>query len=631
MQSGIPAIILLLSVLPLFLSGQQPGTVTRLPFCSNLENEFSPVYYKDGLIFCSDGRDNSPVGFTNGGNRVYKIYCVQTRKGKWDKPELLAGELVSGMHDGPAFFCAADSQLYFSRNNNTTRALRNITDTTNKLGIYMTHRVGGTWSPARSFRYNENGYTLTTPTVSKDGGRMYFASDKPGGFGGLDLYYSDKVNGEWNPPVNLGPHVNTALNEDFPFAAAHGRLYFSSDGHPGLGGKDLYYSTEIDGQWISPIHLDSVLNSTADDFGLVTDYAYQNGFFSSNRRKTDDIYSYTAPLPVFTDCDTMVPNRYCYTFYDERQPPADTMPVEYRWDFGDERIRTGIEAGYCFPGPGTYLVKLRIVNTMTGKDVANEVEYVVNLDEIQQGRIHSPDLVTAGHSVAFDGLQSKMGEAKVTQYYWDFGEGFAPGGAEMDTVFERNGNHVVQLGLALASEGGSALQYVCVKKTIRVLNREPEVLVSQESGNSFSGDGYNGPGAACFPVMLLAADGLSDSQRQSLMQALNLPEVKGIEFRGYAITPASKPVFTSLAAWLKSFPDLRMDIMVQSAEALSESMPASDRYAQAIDFTLKEFGVNSNTIQSNGFELGVISALLGNKGIFLRDAIVLVLSKPSFQ
>ena len=94
--------------------------------------------------------------------------------------------------------------------------------------------------------------------------------------------------------------------------------YFASDGHKGFGGKDLFYTQEINGEWIAPVHLDSAINSTADDFGIVIDSTFENGYFSTNRRKTDDIFSFSSAPVEFADCDSIKENNYCFTFYDEK-------------------------------------------------------------------------------------------------------------------------------------------------------------------------------------------------------------------------------------------------------------------------------------------------------------------------
>jgi hypothetical protein len=255
-------------------------------FSSRIYNEFSPVFYKGGIVFCSDQNDNSLVSYKGGQNRLFKIFFV-TKKGSsgWTHPKILAKEITSAFNDGPATFNEIGNITYYSRNNSIENALRNISDTSNKLGIYSAELVDGIWTNIKPFTYNNPLYSFCTPALTPDGERIYFSSDMPGGYGGMDLYYCDRLNNDWDKPVNLGPVINTSKNESFPFACRFGKLFFASDGHKGFGGKDLFYTQEINKEWITPVHLDSAINSTADDFGIVIDSTFENGYFSLTGRK----------------------------------------------------------------------------------------------------------------------------------------------------------------------------------------------------------------------------------------------------------------------------------------------------------------------------------------------------------
>ena len=329
--------------------------VKPAPFSSRIYDEFSPVFYKGGIVFCSNQSDNSLVSYKDEQNRLFKIFFV-TKKGStgWNHPKILAKEITTAFNDGPATFNENGNIMYYSRNNSIENSLRNISDTSNKLGIYSAELIDGIWTNIKPFTYNNPLYSFCTPALTPDGERIYFSSDMPGGSGGMDLYYCDRRNNDWDQPVNLGPVINTPKNESFPFACKYGKLFFASDGHKGFGGKDLFYTQEINGEWIVPVHLDSAINSTADDFGLVTDSTFENGYFSTNRRKTDDIFSFSSAPIEFTNCDSIKENNYCFTFYDEKQRLIDTIPVTYKWDFGDGIIRIGKEVKHCFPGPGKY-------------------------------------------------------------------------------------------------------------------------------------------------------------------------------------------------------------------------------------------------------------------------------------
>ena len=127
-------------------------------------------------------------------------------------------------------------------------------------------------------------YTPDFIFTKKDGKTMYFTSDMPGGFGGYDLYASYLEDGRWSPPLNLGPSVNTEGNEVFPFHHESGTLYFASNGLVGMGGLDIYKTTDSYGAWTDPINLGYPINTVDDDFGFIINSEQTHGYFSSNRK-----------------------------------------------------------------------------------------------------------------------------------------------------------------------------------------------------------------------------------------------------------------------------------------------------------------------------------------------------------
>jgi hypothetical protein len=443
--------------------------VKPTPFSSRIYNEFSPVFYKGGIVFCSDQSGNSLVSYKDNQNRLFKIFFV-TKKGSsgWTHPELLAKEITTAFNDGPATFNENGNIIYYSRNNSVENSLRNISDTSNKLGIYSAELIDGIWTNIKPFTYNNPHYSFCTPSLTPDGDRIYFSSDMPGGCGGMDLYYCDRHNNDWDQPVNLGPVINTPKNESFPFACKYGKLYFASDGLKGFGGKDLFYTQEINGEWITPVHLDSAINSSSDDFGIVIDSTFENGYFSTNRRKTDDIFSFSSAPIEFTSCDTVKENNYCFTFYDEKQQLIDTIPVIYQWDFGDGIIRIGKEVRHCFPGPGKYPVKLTIIDELTGDTIAKQVEYKAELENIKQAYINSDKVGSVDKSISFKGVTSDLNGIRITDYLWDFGDGFKPGGPFIDYTFKKKGEYMVKLGLLAEKDSLGVVHKICVMKKIKI-------------------------------------------------------------------------------------------------------------------------------------------------------------------
>jgi hypothetical protein len=443
--------------------------VKRSSISSRLTDEFSPVFYKDGIIFCSNINDKSFVSYKSDQGRLFKIYFASIMGAAgWKQPELFSKELTSGFNDGPATFNHSGDIIFFNRNNRVDGRSKNVADTSNKLGIYSSVLRNGVWTDVTPFQFNNADFTLGTPSLSPDGKRLYFASDIPGGFGRMDLYYCDSTDAGWSKPVNLGPSVNTPENESFPFADKNGKIFFASEGHDGIGGKDIFYTYEIDGEWLDPVHFDAPINSERDDFGIVTDSTFSGGFFSSNRMGTDDIFSFTELPPEFGTCDSVKENRYCFTLYDENNF-TDTIPVKYLWDMGDGNVKYGKEVYHCFPGQGKFLVKLCIIDELTGDTISSDVNYNVEIENINQGYIKSDTIGNPDREMTFNGVISDFKDFRVSGFYWDFGEGFAPGGPVMEHIFHKRGEYEIKMGL-LGEKGSDGISpAACFMRKILIL------------------------------------------------------------------------------------------------------------------------------------------------------------------
>lgn len=163
--------------------------------------------------------------------------------------------------------------------------------------IYTSSFKGNTWSAAIKLNKNINTkYWDTHAAVSEDGNQLIFASDRPGGFGGLDLYVSRKVNGDWGPAINMGPVINTKFNEDRPFLGNHDKiLIFSSQGHDNMGGYDLFISRKLnDGTWDKPANMGYPLNTPDDNSWFMPENDGKSGYIFEEKEKggfgKNDIY-----------------------------------------------------------------------------------------------------------------------------------------------------------------------------------------------------------------------------------------------------------------------------------------------------------------------------------------------------
>lgn len=203
-----------------------------------------------------------------------------------DLPELSTA-LQASYNYGPLCFSSDGSRVYFTRNSKNRYAGRS------NLEICESVLENGAWKKSRVLPFVDPEFDFYHPAISKDGKRLYFCSNKPGGWGGSDIYYVTlSGQDEFSLPVNPGGKINTPADELFP--TLHGdTLYFSSNGHAGLGGLDLYKIIERKDRWEEPVNLGYPLNSAYDDFGIIFTPAGDKGFFASNRLGTDDIYAFS--------------------------------------------------------------------------------------------------------------------------------------------------------------------------------------------------------------------------------------------------------------------------------------------------------------------------------------------------
>ena len=455
-----------------FVSGQTDNYSIRItPFSSEKYDEFSPAFYLDGLVFCSNRKTGLFISYSGENNKEnFNLLFTRLEDNiKRESSVLLAKELLTSYHDGPASFNREMNVIYFTRNYFIENKLKDVYDPQNKLGIFTAELNEGKWTNMKPFKYNDPNYSFLTPVLSRDETRLYFASDKPEGFGGADLYYCTRNKDDWEEPVNLGPAVNTSGNESFPFISDEGDLIFASDGHFGLGGKDIYYTREISGQWITPIPLEPPINSAKDDFGLIAKGNMEEGYFSSNRNKSDDIFSFKTEFPQFFTCDSLQDNQYCFLFYDEGNLDLDTLPLRYEWDFGDGEKEIGLEVEHCYSGPGEYTVELSIIDNNTGNTFFTQSSFVFELEDVIQPFINSKDVTIIDAKIRFDGLRTNLPDFNIAEYIWDFGDGYKQKGPEVEHSYNKTGEYIVQLGLLSDKDSLGISSRSCVYKKIVIL------------------------------------------------------------------------------------------------------------------------------------------------------------------
>lgn len=283
--------------------------IENMPFNTNLD-DFSPMFYGEGIVFASE-YENAGVAVKRShawtGNPFLELFFVNRDKVRdrqneynydYGKSEKFSNRLNSKFHDAAVSFSSDETEIFFTRNNYIEGRTGRDDDGGIRLKIFSATTNGGVaWSGLEGLPFNSDEYSVAHPALTPDGQKLYFSSDMPGGFGGMDLYVTEFDNGRWGPPSNLGPDINTEGHEVFPYVSKRSELYFASNGHVGLGGLDIYVMKIKDDYSFGEIkNIGHPINSSADDFGIVMHEDGKFGYFSSDRDGglgEDDIYSFT--------------------------------------------------------------------------------------------------------------------------------------------------------------------------------------------------------------------------------------------------------------------------------------------------------------------------------------------------
>ncbi|HEX5003395.1 MAG TPA: OmpA family protein [Bacteroidia bacterium] len=258
----------------------------------------SPSNVPNGIFFTSsrmEATGNSNDGWY--GEKYFDLFGVaMDNNGKWSTPTAAPTPLNSSGSDGAACWDAKTNTLYFTH-------CEKIKGKEGMCRIMKSVYADSKWSTPEPLPFASEDYNTGHPTISADGSTMFFSSDMPGTLGGKDIFMVrwDAATSTWGTPVNLGSSINTPKDEMFPYASADNKIYFSSNGHGGMGGLDIYSSMGDGGSWSAAINLKSPMNSPGDDFGIMFD-SPTSGFLTSSREGGlggDDIYSFRMPPPVF--------------------------------------------------------------------------------------------------------------------------------------------------------------------------------------------------------------------------------------------------------------------------------------------------------------------------------------------
>ena len=300
--------------------------------------EYSPVY-NDGELYFTSSRGVDKI-YKSTGTPFTDIFVAKTKGARVDTTTIHRMKDVINhynVNEGSVTFNPDGKTMVFAKGNSGKRK------GTADVNLYLTRNRNGNWTEPRMLNINNPGYWDSSPAFSRDGRTLYFASNRPGGYGGTDIY-SARINsrGRFYKVKNLGPEINTPGNDMFPYISDDGHMYFSSDGHLGFGALDIFVARRVNGKTTIE-NLGSPINSAADDFGMYL-FKADRGFFTSNRsggKGDDDIYTF-----VNEDPDLKIVNYFLQgvtmTHDDNGKlkilPRVNVKLLDYKGDILDETV-----------------------------------------------------------------------------------------------------------------------------------------------------------------------------------------------------------------------------------------------------------------------------------------------------
>jgi len=265
--------------------------VNNMKVFNSRQSDYGLALYKNNGVIISSTREEATGKKLYGriGEDFSDLFeSTVDRRGKWGKLQVLTGDVNTSFNEGTATVNKNGTIMFFTR----------CSSKTGECKIYMSRKAGNNWSKAEVIQLFGDTVNVGQPSLSKDQKKLYFVADNaPGGQGGKDIWFINKSRGDsWDEPINLGPQVNTESDEMFPYIHEDDNtLYFASDGHPGMGGLDIFYTEGSGTEWSQPVNLKFPINSGADDFAFIANARKDKGFLSTNRpggRGSDDIWQW---------------------------------------------------------------------------------------------------------------------------------------------------------------------------------------------------------------------------------------------------------------------------------------------------------------------------------------------------
>lgn len=255
--------------------------------------DFGLSFYGSKVAFASSRNQGKRI-FSWNEKPYLDLYSGNiSQEGQLSNIEPFPQTINSDTHESSATFSADGKTMYFNRTN--SKQVKTGDEKFASVKLFKAELIDGNWANVKELSFSSDSYSTQHPMLSNDGKKLYFSSDMPGSLGSLDIYMVDvNQDGTFGLPINLGSEVNTIHREQFPYISDDGSiLYFTSDGHQGMGGLDIFMSSFQNGVFTKPMNLGTTINGSSDDFSFVVNEKENKGYLSSNVNGSDQIFSFS--------------------------------------------------------------------------------------------------------------------------------------------------------------------------------------------------------------------------------------------------------------------------------------------------------------------------------------------------
>ena len=262
---------------------------------------------------------------------------------------------------------------------------------------------------------------------------------------------------------------------------------------------------------------------------------------------------------------------------------------------------------HCFPGPGKYSVKLTIIDELTDDTIAKQVDYKIDLENIEQVYVNSYDVGFVDKSISFEGVTTDLKGFRITDYLWNFGDGFKPGGPIMSRTFKKKGEYNVQLGLLAEKDSLGVIPKTCVMKKIRIYNNYQELELKGEREEDKVKEKTDSviEQNKTMQIRIYFMDDLSERQKAKIREGFKESGKLAVRFDKYGINPASYQVLDNFVGVLKENPDIRLELVLNATkdEKPGNKIERSEKCARELAFYFKNKEIDMDIFRSKGFDL----------------------------